>query len=240
MLKYLLGVGRVGLVIALLTSPAWGIYQSTFDEPLYTMNAFVVGQDGWTSTTGTNKIWVDVWDGAQGGTLQLNPPASGANRVADHTLNADNPTGITTVQVDMYPGIGLGGNTWTWYIQSSTGAVASWWYGGIDVAQARVGGTATAVPGGITGRTTLKSVIDIAAGSTSYYYDKHDGNGEQLLVTYAGYTATSADKIQFQSTVRDSTFVDTWNVFDNLNIPEPATLVLLSLGGLLTLRRKRA
>jgi len=235
----------VMLLVGLLATPAMAaIYQSYFDSPLYTMGQPLVNQDGWVSGggtgAGTGMVVVNNYSGYNGsGAVVIRQDGTTNQENVDHALNADTPAGVTTVDIDMLPGTGTGGNSWyMWVIDNATGAQSSYWYGGINSAQARIGGSVTAVPGGITSITTLRVVINIAAHSTDYYYDKHDGNGMQFLVTKTGYTGTSADKIRLQAYGRGWTD-GTTTAFDNLN-PEPASFLLLGLGSLLTLRRRRA
>lgn len=224
------------VVVVALASPAWAIYQSTFDEPLYTMNEYLDGQDNWTAGgSGNSSIWVDLWDGS--GTVQINPYLTSTQDVF-HDLDAENPTQQATVDIDILPGIGTPGNCWYIWVEDASGNPASYWYGGINTAQARVGSSVTAITGGITTRTTLRAVIDVELGATDYYYDKHDGAGMTYLTSKSGYTASSIDVIHIQSYGRG--WDDTWAFFDNLNIPEPTTVLLLGLGGLLGLRRRRA
>jgi hypothetical protein len=239
------------VLVAILAGPALAIYQSTFDpgtgDPPYENNTTVIGKDGWYSVNGTNWCFTDVWGsgdpGNHGGTLQLKTGTVGLTRYANHVLEAENPTGDVTVTIDFLGGIGTltNGYVWEFKVQNlAENADNAYWWGFSNTAVARLGSTTVAVPGTLNRDAgevwTLKSISHVATGMTEYWYDKHDGLGMVHLTDLSGYASTSADIVHFGALRNSST--DNWTAFDNLNIPEPATMLLLCLGGLLTLRRR--
>ncbi len=248
------GIGGWVCVLAVL-----GLVGSTAVEAAYDSNGFegptfvlgpLAGQDGWTASAangGVAPMVVTAPDpviGQQAVRLEV-PDVQGANSIMDHAIPAINNVAgwIVTVSYDIYrdaPAPGkLAQNLWWWWWDTGEPTYGLQWdqAGGLTLPHGwnpGAGSTAT-----VYGRyANVKMVWDFQQMKA---YSWYDGAVVDNGIPITNVTKLTGWSIYLSHDAGDGTggsvvWIDNFSI---TAIPEPVSLTLLGLGGLLAVRRRK-
>jgi hypothetical protein len=227
----------IGVVLALLVTPAMASFFDNFDS--YT-NGELVGQDGWTGTTGIAAVQND-------GTLKLTyddtkkPSVEGTGHVINNFTPVTGP--VITWSVDVYAGGNTGqeGNAFDIQLNDAAGLNFARWYGGYNSDTPRIDGFGQVLPGVTLVANqwnSLKVVIDTVA-KTSTFYHNNNNLGSLAYATNQPAIGAAATQVTIGLQNASTSKNGAYKFYDNLSVtPEPATLGLLALGALFVSRRR--
>ncbi|MDM8008530.1 MAG: PEP-CTERM sorting domain-containing protein [Phycisphaerae bacterium] len=239
-----------GLAVLLVAGPvlAVDLYNSNGFEPTAFATGALAGQDGWTGGGGGGGIAPTVVTapdpvlGQQAVRLEV-PDLQGASSSMDHAIPAINLTGqVVTVSFDIYrqqdPWLS---NLWWWWFDAGEPTYGLQWDAG-------VGNPGQTLPHGwnpgagaaqtITGRyANVTMVWDFQQMKAFSWYDGAVVDNGIPITNIAALTGWTINLGHDEETGKGPEVV--W--IDNFVItavPEPASLGLLALGGLLLVRRR--
>ena len=244
---WILAVGLAAMSLAGSAS-AVTLYDSNgFESPTFTLGA-LPGQHGWTGGGGGGGVAPlvvtapDPVLGQQAVRLEV-PDLQGATSVMDHAIPAINLAGqIVTVSFDIYrqqdPWLS---NLWWWWWDAGEPTYGLQWDAG-------VGNPGRTLPNGWNpGAGAAVTVLGRYANVTMVWdfqqskaYSWYDGvlvdNGIPIsnVTTLTGWTI-SLGHDEATGTGPEVAWIDNFSI---TAVPEPASLVLLALGGLMVIRRR--
>jgi hypothetical protein len=214
----------VCVLVAVLAAPVLGAWVDSFSYP----DGPLAGNDGWTgSGTGIDVVSGEVRVGL-GGTAFLDT----VNFAAEAGNNI-----VCTVWAK--PGSGAGeSNIWAAAFNDASSRNYARWYGWGNSARPRIDGyglvlAPVTLNPGVWNNLTV--VVNEGAGTSTFY---HDG----LNLGSLAYGISGATGGVSQAQIENMGRTDVPNDFimlDNMSVvPEPASLILLGLAGILALRRR--
>ena len=210
------------VLVAVAASPAMAVFVENFS---YADGALTDVSGGLWLADGTPQTDIAV----QNGELRLSS-AAGMHVWAWTESLGETGDGLTATIMIKKGDVGDGSNFWYLYFGQNTTGDLGYWYGGNNNAKGRGAngaGAATMLTGGWD---RLDAVVDFTGGTTKFYV-----NGAlNFTATHSGKSALNI--IEFERYQR--ALAGDYILFDNLVVPEPASLILLALGGLV-LRRRR-
>ena len=245
-------ISRLAVVLAAisLAGSAWAVtlYDSNgFESPTFTLGG-LPGQNGWTggeSGGGAVPLVVMVPDpviGLQAVRLEV-PDVQGASSMMDHAIPAINLAGsVVTVSFDVYRPAPASGNSpqnlwWWWWDAGEPTYGLQWEQGGVTLPNGWNSGAGQAAT--VYDRyANVTMVWDFTQMKASSWYDGaivDDGIPIANIASLTGWTIQLAHDAA-TGTGASLAYIDNFSI---TVVPEPASWVLLALGGLLLLRRRK-
>lgn len=210
----------VAILAAGLSSTAMAVWSETFSYP-----DSALGNNGTWGGGAQSKLQVVSQE------LQV---SSGGGDQWNWNTSPNEVWPVVTVTADIRGTGAFEGFWWYMYIGDTSNSYSlGYWYGGKGLARSRQGGSVFDNDISDGQWHQIKAEVDTVANETRFYFD---GNHNHT-VTHIG-TPTGVGLVEFNSIDRPDIVGSIF--IDNINItPEPASLALLGLGGLVFLRRRR-
>jgi hypothetical protein len=242
---------------AQVASATYIIGPDGFDVPPYTLNASVVGQQGWQGQAGTAAPIQDTGDAGHGTAIFIDNSSVGkVYKTIPGPYNTDT-TQIMRVKYDIYgtmasstfsmPSVEIG-DYWVSgypavYIEGMGPAA------GVVTNSFRLNGDSSKLLSGINSQEHVwySVTVDLSLAHKTYDVSITDGTntGTATDVPFWYNQVPALNDVTFRTAdyggqyPNDSGYIDNFSV-QMVPVPEPASLSLLGLGGLLLIRRRRA
>ncbi len=230
------------VILAGATVPA---VQAAFSEDFAYPDGQLTAVSGgnWTTNAGNESDRIQVLSGV-GQILSRTTSSVTPNNDAVRTIGVTaSPAGLIQIDLEVLGGLD-GGNHWSIEFQSNLNNNIARWYGSETTAMPRITGKTVATGWGSnislsdTNWVKLRAVIDINANTTSFYQDTGSGMTFNVAIPHDNVGDDSVSYVLLRSNAtHDPAHILS---IDNMSVvPEPAALVLLSLGALGLRGRRR-